>query len=198
MKSHLGKIAIIFGFIASSTSAFAQTGGTAGCVIAGPSTASLTIEEYADFECPYCVRGANTMKQALSEYSGKIKLVYRNMPLAAHANALVAAKAFSAVCMQNPSLAYTFQNDLFANQSEFKTKGEPYLYDLANKIGVDVTQMKTDMAGPDIAKSIADDQAAATQHALTGTPSFMIGTEAVTGALPYSEIKKVIDRQLGN
>ncbi len=119
------------------------------------------------------------------------------MPLPMHPNALIAAKAFAAVYLQCSALANSFQAQLFANQAEFDKTGEPYLYELAEKIGVDVATMKHDMDGEHVAKILAQDHAEFETHGFKGTPSFMIGTEAVTGARHYAEIKKIVDRQLG-
>ena len=168
----------------------------AGVPIAGPANAPVTIEEFVDFECGYCARGANTMKEILKNYPDKVRLVLRSFPV--HEGAVVAAKAFVAVSMQSSSLAYSFQESLFNHQEELREKGEPFLYELAQKLGVDVTQMKTDMNSAAVERSLAEDRSAADAHNFKGTPSFMIGTEPVQGALPYVEIKKIIDRQLKN
>ncbi|WP_413289762.1 DsbA family protein [Bdellovibrio sp. HCB337] len=168
-----------------------------GCTIAGPENAVLTIEEYSDFECPYCAKGSEVMKQVLKDYDGKVKLVFRNLPLPFHKNAEIAAKAFTAVCLQSPSLAHSFQTTLFANQDKVTKEGETYIFKVAKKLGVDVSVMKADMQGPKVAEILADDKAAADSHNFKGTPSFMIGSEAVVGARPYTEFKRIIDRQLG-
>jgi protein-disulfide isomerase len=174
-----------------------QKGEVTSCSIAGSEGAPLTIEEYADFECPHCVRGSHTMKEVLKNYPGKVKLVFRNRPLPFHENALVAAKAFSAVCMQSPSLAFSFQKEIFDNQNELVAKGESFLYDTAEKLGVNVSRMKFDMSGDVVAASLAEDQRLAELHKFNGTPSFMIGTEPIVGAQSYEEIKKIVDKQLG-
>jgi len=191
------KIRLALAVIVIGATNFAHAGESRGCAIAGPSNAVLTIEEYGDFECKYCVRGSKTMREVLKNYPGKINLVFRNMPLPAHQNAFVAAKAFSAVCLQSPSLAYSFQKELFDNQDKLVSQGEAFLYEVAENLGIDVTKMKSDMNGDAVAKSIAEDQQLADSHNFKGTPSFMIGTEPIVGALPYDEIKKVIDKQLG-
>lgn len=198
MNKTLIWIATLLSIASGTGRAYAQSNGRGGCAIADPPHGVITIEEFADFECSYCARGANVLKRVLKEYPGKIRLVYRNMPLAAHANALVAARAFSAVCLQSPAFADAFQRRLFANQAEFRSKGEPYLYEIAVRIGVNLGRMRADMGGADVARELAEDQLAAIRHSFTGTPSFVIGNETVVGAVPYSEIKKVIDRQLGN
>lgn len=197
MKSLLVKTMLIIGFSGMTIFASAKAAGTAGCEIFGTPEAPLTIEVYSDFECPYCAKGSNLVKQALRDYPGRIRIVYRNLPLAAHSNSLNAAKAFTAICLQSPSLANKFQDDLYLNQPQLKSKGEDYLYGVAKKNGVNIDQLKIEMDSAEVAQSIADDQQAAKSHNFNGTPSFMIGSEPVVGALPYTEIKRVIDKQLG-
>lgn len=61
--------------------------------VEGDASAKVTLVEYSDFECPYCMNHASTLKQILEEYSGKVRLVYRHFPLSFHANAQLAAEA---------------------------------------------------------------------------------------------------------
>ena len=198
MLEKLSRIGIAFAIIAiSATSLAGVTAASSGCTIAGSAGATLTIEEFSDFECPYCAKGSNTMKEVLKNYSGKVNLVFRNLPLSAHQHSLAAAKAFSAVCLQSPEMAYSFQKEIFKHQDKLTSEGAPYLYEVAESLGVDLPQMKSDMNGEVVAKSIAEDQRLAASHNFKGTPSFMIGTEALVGAQPYDEFKKIIDRQLG-
>jgi len=193
MKKSLLQFAVLvgtcFGFV---NSAFAGE----GCVIAGPANAPITIEEYADFECVYCAKGAEAMKKVLQDYQGKVKLVLRNMPLSAHPHAASAAKAFVAVWLQNPSVAYNFQETLFTNQSRLQNEGEEFLIEAAKSLGVDIDRMKTDMQGDEVQKILAEDAALAKGYGFRGTPSFRIGSESVLGSRPYSEIKTIIDRQM--
>lgn len=166
------------------------------CVIAGPQDAPITIEEYADFECPYCAKGAATVNRLLKEYPGKIKVVLRNMPLPMHANALPAAKAVAAVCMQDPSKAKTFHTTLFANQDQLAERGEDYIIEAARASGADIRRMKVDMEGEAVAQRLQADKLAVEKHGLTGVPSYRIGSEKFVGARPLEEFKRIVDRQL--
>lgn len=182
-----------------SVSASALAGTSEGCHIAGPDNAPIVIQEFADFHCKYCVKGSKRMSEVMRNYPDKVKLVYRNMPLPFHgSSAMTAAKAFTAVCLQSSTLGYAYQKELFDNQDRLMNQGDQFLFDLADKIGVNVTQMKTDMEGDIVAKIIAADQALAKSYNLSGTPSFLIGSETITGAQPYDEFKKVIEKQLGH
>jgi len=188
------KVFLILAMLVST----AQAASNEGCVIAGPANAPLTIEEYVDFECVYCARGANAMKQVLQEYPDKVKLVLRNMPLDFNAQSLTAAKAFTAIWLQSPSLAYRYQDILFKNQARLGSEGEAFLVEAALSVGADVAQMRADMAGDKVAKILAEDKALAKSYNFKGAPSFRIGNESITGARPYSDYKAIIDRQLGN
>ncbi len=190
------KISVFFSiFILASFADAANLKG--GCLIAGSPDAQISIQEFADFECKFCVRGANTMLEILKNYTHQVNLVFRNRPLPFHAKAHVAAEAFSAVCLQSSTLAYTYQKELFENQDRFVTEGEKFLYELADKIGVDLSRMKSDMKSKTVALSIAEDKQLADGYRLTGTPSFLVGKESVVGAYPFEHFKKIIDRQLG-
>jgi protein-disulfide isomerase len=166
------------------------------CVIAGPKTASITIEEYSDFECPYCAKGSSTVAQLLKDYPGKIRVVLRQMPLPMHANALVAAKAFTAVCQQGPDAAYAFQEKLFHNQDKLGERGEAFLFEAAKSIGANVDRMKVDMKSDAITQSLESDRQALERHGFNAVPSYVVGNEKIIGAQPLSEFKKLIDRQL--
>src|SRR4051812_23831452 len=85
------------------------------CTIEGDPKAQITIQEFSDFECPYCAKGAETMSQIIKKYPGKVRLVFRNMPLPMHAHALVAAKVFTAICLQGDALGDAFQKTIFSN-----------------------------------------------------------------------------------
>src|SRR5438477_329733 len=115
------------------------------------------------------------MRKVLKNYPEKVNLILRNFPMSFHENALVAAKAFSAVCMQSPSLAYSYQRELFKNQKRLSKEGEPVLYEVAARLGANVPQMKTDMNSEVVTKSIAEDQKLADSHDFKAVPSFMIG-----------------------
>lgn len=204
MKARSAERSIAFGFFATvalagvvalNANASPRTGGQP---IAGPPDAAVTIEEFVDFQCGFCARGSESMKQALQDYPGKVRLVLRNLPLPFHAHALVAAKAFVAASLQGQSLAYAFQDELFAHQAELRAQGEPYLYEVAAQVGLNVARLKTEMSSSAVAQAIADDAAYANRHSVTATPTYLIGAEKIVGAVPYEDLKAAIERQLGH
>src|SRR5436190_65734 len=50
----------------------------------GPSSAPVTIVEWADFECPHCRHAAPLFEKVVEAHPGKVRLVYKFYPLQAH------------------------------------------------------------------------------------------------------------------
>ena len=48
----------------------------------GPKDAPVTIVEFSDFQCPFCKTANATVKQVLDKYPGKVRLVFRDYPIA--------------------------------------------------------------------------------------------------------------------
>src|SRR5688500_18159619 len=64
--------------------------------VRGDERARVAIIEYSDYECPFCARYvASTYPQIDKEYvqTGKVKYVFRDLPLAFHKQAFKAAEA---------------------------------------------------------------------------------------------------------
>lgn len=62
--------------------------------VVGPTNAKVTIVEFSDFECPFCVRAYPTVKQIMNDYKNQVRFVYRQYPLTQiHPNAQKAAEA---------------------------------------------------------------------------------------------------------
>jgi len=57
----------------------------------GPADAPVTIIEFSEFECPYCGKVQPTLEKLKKEYEGKLKIVFKHLPLEFHQNARHAA-----------------------------------------------------------------------------------------------------------
>ena len=67
----------------------------------GSASALVTMVEYGDYECPYCGRAHQVVKQLLTQLGHQVRFVYRHFPLAsAHPHAQQAAEAAEAAGVQ--------------------------------------------------------------------------------------------------
>jgi protein-disulfide isomerase len=124
----------------------APSGATPANVLGAP-TAAVTVEEFADFQCPTCATVHTKMKEINSLYSGRIKFIYRNFPLTQiHKNAYDAAVAAEAAGQQGKFWA--MQDQLFNNQQAWSNSGEARkLFEgYANKIGLDIAKFQSNQS----------------------------------------------------
>ena len=69
--------------------------------VRGAPDAPVTVVEYGDYECPYCAAAAPVLRQLVDGSGGRVRLVFRNFPLAEpHPYALTAALAAEAADAQ--------------------------------------------------------------------------------------------------
>lgn len=165
-------------------------------VVFGNKNAPITIVEYSDFECPYCSRGYQTVKQVEKEYGDKVRIIFKHLPLDFHPKALPAAKYFEAVARQDQAKAEKFHDMVFENQNKLKSDGEKFLADTAKKLGLDMKKIDKDLKDESLMKRIEADMAEAGKFNISGTPGFIINGVSLRGAYPFSEFKTIIDRQL--
>lgn len=86
--------------------------------VRGKSGAQITLVEYSDFQCPFCLRAAPTVKQVLQEYEGKILFAYKHFPLTGiHPRAQKTAEA--AECARDQGKFWEFHDSLFQTQSDW-------------------------------------------------------------------------------
>ena len=88
-----------------------------GMTAKGPKNTKVTIVEFSDFECPFCVRAYPTVKQVLKEYKDDVKLYYKQFPLVQiHPNALKAAEA--SLCAADQGKFWEFHDKIFETEAQ--------------------------------------------------------------------------------
>lgn len=161
----------------------------------GPKDAPILLVEYSDFECPYCGRGFNTVEEVMKKYDGKIKFVFKHLPLGFHRMAMPAAQRFEAIRLQSMDKAWKFHDTVFRNQEGLKG-GEKYLDDVAKKVGADVAKMKKDMDSDAVKAKIKADTEEASKFGIEGTPGFIVAGVALKGAYPAQNFIEIIEKKL--
>ena len=162
----------------------------------GPDSAPVTIVEYSDFQCPYCSRGYETIKEVMEKYGDQVRVIYKHLPLDFHPLAMPAAKYYEAIAMQSVSKAKKFHDAIFENQKKLNSEKESFLKDMAKKAGANMGKLKKDLESDKVAEIIQSDMAEAKKFGFSGTPGFLVNGVSLKGAYPFPEFKKIIDRHL--
>ena len=159
--------------------------------IRGSESAKVTIVEWADFQCPFCVRVHPTLEKIAEEYGDKVRFGFKHLPLSMHTKARAAHQASEAAHRQGKF--WEMHDRIFANPKDLSE--ETYLR-YANEIGLDIEKYKSDFSSSSVRKTIDADLAKARELGVSGTPSFFLNGRFLSGAQPYGAFARVIDEEL--
>ena len=166
--------------------------------VTGAADAKVTIVEYSDFQCPYCSQAHVTVKDLLKVYDGKIKLVYKHLPLSnIHPWAEDAATASICVHQQNAEAFWKLSDFFFTNQKSItkETLGTQ-LQQFSTENNLNYETLQKCMADPATKQKVSSDTTEANGLGLSSTPSFVVNGRTVIGAVPEDQFKQVIDEAL--
>jgi protein-disulfide isomerase len=158
----------------------------------GPAGAAVEMIEFSDFECPFCLNAFPTVKQVMSTYGDRIRLVYRHFPLPNHPRARPAAEA--AQCAHEQGKFWEYHDRLFGNQGLL---GDDDLKQHAAQLGLDAGQFNGCYESKKYTADIDADMRAGSEAGVSGTPAFFINGRVLTGAQPFEAFKQIIDEELG-
>jgi protein-disulfide isomerase len=164
----------------------------------GSPNATVTVEEFADYQCPTCAVVHPKMQEITKIYGNRIKFIYRSFPLTQiHQNAYAAAVAAEAASLQ--SKFWEMQNQLFSNQKEWSNSAEaPKLFEgYAQKIGLDVGKYQNDVLGLGAKARVDADLMRGRKIGVSGTPAIYInGTPLAFEKFDVESMRQVIDSEL--
>ncbi|HLO28882.1 MAG TPA: thioredoxin domain-containing protein [Anaerolineales bacterium] len=185
----------------------------------GDPNAPIKIEEFADFQCPYCEQFHQTTEPLLRQYyidTGKVQYIYRSMgnfvsDNIARAKGVPATTesqdaALAAYCAGDQNKfwemhAYLFGNVLGEDAGSFTDKR---IKAIAEKAGLDMSQFNSCYDSGKfkdrVQKDFEDGQAAK----ISGTPGFLITytvggetkTRLIEGAQPFSKFQQELEAAL--
>jgi protein-disulfide isomerase len=148
--------------------------------VRGNPSAPVTLEEFADFQCPSCGAYYPELKKIESEFGDKLKVVFRERPLVPpHDHALMAAQAAEAAGLQNRF--WEMHDKLYENQTAWSDARDlvPIFVDYAKQIGLNPDQFMKDLNGEAVAQRIFQDGKRSHSLGINSTPTFFVnGKEA--------------------
>ncbi|MBD3281250.1 thioredoxin domain-containing protein [Candidatus Uhrbacteria bacterium] len=160
----------------------------------GNPDAKITLIEYSDFECPFCGKHYQTMKQLKEDYPNDIKVVFRHFPLSFHQEAQKAAEASECAADQGKFWEMydkIFEANLAGEMNVAKWKS------IAADLGLDTEKFNNCLDSGETASRVAEDLNEGSGAGVQGTPGTFVNGELVEGALPYESFKQIIDTELG-
>lgn len=157
-------------------------------------SATATLVEYSDFQCPACKAFQPILSQVIEKNKDKVRLVYRHFPLESiHKNARAAAYASEAAARQGKF--WELHDELFKNQADWEKEGDPNkkFEGYIKNIKGDVERFKNDLKELSIQEKVDRDYASGVQFGVNATPTFFLNGTKLENVTSADDFQKAID-----
>ncbi len=158
----------------------------------GSKSATVTVIEFADFQCGHCAKLARVMDQITTEMGQRIHFVFKQFPMTRHPLAHYAARAALAAHQQNQF--WGFHDLLFKHQLELS---ESMIDGFAEKLGLNLEKYAQDREHPETYDQIQRDRKEAIAAGLRATPTLYINGRSYTEAKSADVLLKYLKETVG-
>jgi protein-disulfide isomerase len=194
----VGLIAVIVGIgliaVVGLPAAGRNAAITSATKVLGNANAPITLEEYADFQCPACdVFARGTLKQIEDKYvkSGTVKIVFHHFAFIGE-ESIRAGEA--AECANEQGEFWEMYDTIFANQGGENTGAfaDDKLMGFAQSSGLDMTKFSTCFSSGKYRASIQSETANGQLRGVSQTPTLFINDTKAVGAISIQQFDNAV------
>lgn len=174
------------------------TPATAEGYLMGNPNAPVQVMEFADFECPACGNFSVVTEpdvRARIINTGLASYRYFDFPLPMHKNTMAASNA--AACAADQGKFWEMHDALFRNQPEWNGEAtddpKKFFLGYAKTLGLNTDTWEKCFDQQLHQPRILANQAEGERRKVQSTPTFVIGTRMIPGALTYDQFKAFVD-----
>ena len=158
--------------------------------VRGSEDAPVTLVEYGDFECPYCGRAFQELKEIEARLGPQVRFVFRHFPLTrVHPHAEAAALAAESAGAQGSF--WPMHRLLFESQDALE---DIRLWEYAGTLGLHLEAFERDMRTRRFLQRIQEDLRSGLRSGVNGTPTFFINGERYDGLYDAAELIPALQR----
>ncbi len=180
--------------------------------VIGSKDAPVTIIEFSDFSCPFCAAASgdnpelvaymqqrdptwepfvtNMMKDYIE--NGKVRFAVKYMRGHSGGN----PAQLVAWCLNEQDLYWKFYPQAFLHQSDVEDLTK--MKSLAATIGADAKKLQACLDSKKYDSRFSKEQNEGARAGIQGTPAFLVNGQLISGAVPYSTAKQVIEGALAS
>jgi protein-disulfide isomerase len=159
-------------------------------VVLGNPQGNVTFVEFFDYNCGYCKRAMSDMLTLLKD-DPKLKVVLKEFPVLGPGS-VEAARVAVAVRMQDKSgqKYLEFHQKLLGGRGQ---ADQAHALAAAKDVGMDMARINKDMNSPEVKTTLEENLKLAEALGLNGTPSYVIGSDVVVGAVGLPALEEKIN-----
>jgi protein-disulfide isomerase len=158
-------------------------------IVLGNPNGDVTLVEFFDYNCGYCKRALNDIAELLKS-DPKLRVVLKELPILSEGSE-EAARVAVAVRMQDPKKYFEFHQKLLGGRGQ---ADKARAIAVAKEVGLDTARIEKDMNSDEVKATLEESMKLAEPLGLNGTPSYVIGSDIVVGAVGHDALKGKINQ----
>lgn len=185
---------------------------TATTPVTGSANAKVTVVEFSDFSCPFCAAASGDLPSMvdymksrspswepivtnlMKDYVQTGKVRFASFYAMGHSGGHPAQLVAWCLNDQSSALYWKFYPKAYENQADVEDLAK--MQALAKTVGADAAKLQSCLDSKKYDNRFATEQALAASVGVQGTPAFFVNGQLVSGAVPYSQVKALIDAEL--
>jgi len=157
--------------------------------VVGNPDGEVTLVEFFDYNCGYCKQSLTNVAK-LIEGDPKLRVVLKDFPILGPDSVEVAEVATAARRQLKGQKFWEFHRKLLGLRGHV---GKAQALAVVKELGGDADQIEKEMKTPATHEALVEVEKLADQLRFTGTPSWIVGNEAIVGGLGFAEMKAKVD-----
>jgi protein-disulfide isomerase len=154
----------------------------------GPARAKVTIVEFSNFECPYCVKSWAKMKDLLGKHPQDIKYVFKHFPLQRQGKSFDLSAMVSAAGQVNQEAFWLVHDFLFTEEGQTIVKNgneavKKKIEQILTEKGQDVQAFSDAVEAGKGEKKVEEDMALGNRIRVRGTPTGILNGNFIIGPI---------------
>jgi len=155
-------------------------------VVVGNAQGDVTLVEFFDYNCGYCKRALTDLTDLMKDDS-KLRVVLKEFPVLGPGSQEAAQVAIAARMQDKSGKKYfDFHQRLLSGRGQ---ADRARALAAAKEAGFDMAKLERDMTSPEVKATIEENMKLAEQLGLNGTPSYVVGSDVVVGAVGLEALK---------
>jgi protein-disulfide isomerase len=164
---------------------------TTGAPSKGPANAKVTIVEFSDFQCPYCVKAIAQVNEVMKKFPNDVRLVFKQFPLDMHSQAGLAAEA--ALAAQAQGKFWELHDRMYA---EYRGISRDRILAWAKDAGMDVNRLRADLDAHKYAAQVKSETREGENSGVEGTPTFFINGKKLNATFDVETVAPLVQEEL--
>jgi protein-disulfide isomerase len=158
----------------------------------GDPRAPVTMILFADFQCPHSARLHRELKQIQQQFGpGRLRVVFKNFPMASHKQARLAAEA--SLAAQAQGKFWPYYDLLFQSQGDLSRR---LMVDLARRLGLDLDRFVRELDAHTWAPRVEADIDLAVRFGAVGTPTLYVNGRYYNGFRTAEQLRELMVGEL--